>query len=181
MSTASLVAPMAEDVPRNVRFARLLEAHGASVRRVARVYARGPAEQADLEQDIALALYRALPAFRGDCSERTFVFRVAHNRGISHAETERPRARREALVDEAGTLPDPRPLADEALDQARRRAALWAAIGELPVGARSVLTLALEGLSHEEIADVLGSTANSVAVRLSRARAELSKLLGGRR
>jgi RNA polymerase sigma-70 factor (ECF subfamily) len=77
-------------------------------------------------------------------------------------------------------MPDRRPLADEALDAARRRLALFDAIAALPVAHRAVLTLALEGLAHDEIAEVLGTTANNVAVRLSRARAELrGKLADG--
>jgi RNA polymerase sigma-70 factor (ECF subfamily) len=31
-----------------------------------------------------MALWNALPSFRGDCPERTFVFRVAHNRALTH-------------------------------------------------------------------------------------------------
>ena len=44
---------------------------------------------------------------------------------------------------------------------------------ELPLGSRQVLTLALEGLSHAEIGEVLGLSDNAVAVRLHRARAHL--------
>ena len=43
---------------------------------------------------------------------------------------------------------------------------------------RQVVTLLLEGLSHREIADVLGVTENNVAVRATRARAALRVLLG---
>jgi len=180
MPPATIALAM-EDETQRASFTRLLEAHGPGLRRVARAYSRGPAEAADLAQDIALALWRSLPGFRGDCSERTFVFRIAHNRGISHAEERRQRDATTPLVDEAPVAADAKPGADEALDQSRRREALWAAIGRLPVGARGVLTLALEGLSHEEIAGILGTSANSVAVRLSGARAELRALLGEKR
>jgi RNA polymerase sigma-70 factor (ECF subfamily) len=159
------------------RFERILVEHGPGLGRVARVYAHGRAERADLAQEIAVALWRALPDFRGESSERTFVYRIAHNRGVSHAEARRARERVTATVDprdvNAAHAADPKPAADEALDAARRRDALFEAIAALPLGARAVLTLALEGMTHEEIADVLGSSANSVAVRLSRARAEL--------
>src|SRR3984885_2894799 len=37
-----------------------------------------------LIQEIALAIWQALAHFRGDCSERTFVYRIAHNRGLTH-------------------------------------------------------------------------------------------------
>lgn len=55
--------------------------------------------QEDLTQDIALALWNALPSFHGECSERTFVYRIAHNRGVNHLV--RRRARSEPLTDPA--------------------------------------------------------------------------------
>lgn len=156
---------------------RILAEHGASLRRVARVYAGGPVESADLAQEIALAVFRALPSFRGEASERTFVHRIAHNRGIAHAVARRTRDAVTPIAPAPPDARDPSPPPDEALDAARRSEALLAAIATLPVGSRAVITLALEGMSHSEIADVLGSTANSVAVRLSRARTELRALL----
>jgi len=166
---------MAEDTALRARFAALLEAHGPGLRRVARAYAARTAETEDLLQEIALGIWRALPGFRGACSERTFVYRVAHNRGISFAERTRAKPA-EPLEDEPSRLPDP----EESLGEARRRDALWRGIRSLAPGARAVLTLALEGLSHDEIAEVLGITANNVGVRLSRARVELRNVLGGR-
>ncbi|MSV36373.1 MAG: hypothetical protein EXQ47_12375 [Bryobacterales bacterium] len=45
---------------------------------------RDGAEGDDLLQEITLALWAALPRFRGESSERTWVYRVAHNTGISY-------------------------------------------------------------------------------------------------
>ena len=67
-----------------VRFGRLLQEHGPALNRLAAGYEWDPVERQDLLQDIALAIWRALPAFRGESSERTFVFRIAHNRGLTH-------------------------------------------------------------------------------------------------
>jgi RNA polymerase sigma-70 factor (ECF subfamily) len=50
---------------------------------------------------------------------------------------------------------------------------LAAAIRGLPLGARQVLALTLEGLSQREIGEVLGADENAVSVRLHRARAAL--------
>jgi RNA polymerase sigma factor (sigma-70 family) len=161
------------------RFATLVTEHGAGLGRVARAYSRSSSEAADLAQDIALAIWRALPSFRGECGERAFIFRVAHNRGLSHADARRARDA-VTLLEEPPAVVDERPAPDEALDAARRREALWDAIADLGVGHRAVLTLALEGLSHDEIGEVLGITAGNVAVRLSRAKSELRALLGGR-
>ena len=65
------------------RFGRILQAHGPSLRRLASAYARDSSDADDLLQDICFAIWRALPGFRGECSERTFVFRIGHNRGLS--------------------------------------------------------------------------------------------------
>ena len=40
---------------------------------------RDPGEQEDLRQEIALGLWTALPRFRSDASERTWLHRVANN------------------------------------------------------------------------------------------------------
>ncbi|MFO0611621.1 MAG: sigma-70 family RNA polymerase sigma factor [Polyangiaceae bacterium] len=163
----------------SARFAVLLEQYAGGLRRVARAYAPRTDEAEDLFQEIALALFRALPSFRGECAERTFVFRVAHNRGLTFASRgrrpDRAGADREAEPDVPSDAPSP----EERLDGERRRDALWSAIQRLTPGARACVTLALEGLSHDEIADVLGIQTNAVAVRLSRARDQLKALLGG--
>lgn len=160
-------------------FTEWMTAHGASVRRAAASYAHSAAEQEDLCQQIALALWGALPSFRGECGARTFVFRVAHNQGAHFALRERLRrphadadARVAAMVDGA---PDP----ESALDATRRRERMFAALRTLPLPYRQALTLALEGLGHDEIAAVLGVTVNNVNVRLSRARDALRDALKG--
>jgi RNA polymerase sigma-70 factor (ECF subfamily) len=53
------------------------------------------------------------------------------------------------------------------------------AVRALPLARRQVVTLALEGFSHAEIAQALGISEGNVAVRLNRARSALSAVLGG--
>ncbi|TNE84317.1 MAG: sigma-70 family RNA polymerase sigma factor [Deltaproteobacteria bacterium] len=50
--------------------------YGASMRRVVASYAAPGPRRAELGQEVALALWRALPSFRGESSERTFVLRI---------------------------------------------------------------------------------------------------------
>lgn len=166
--------PMPKDPALEARLAALMAAHGPSVGRVAALHARGAADRADLEQDIWFAVWRALPGFRGECSERTFVFRVAHNRGISHS-----MARRRDLVDldAAGELIDHGPGPEHLTEQAEARARLFAAVRRLPPNLREPVALKLEGLADREIAEVLGITENNTAVRLTRARAALRALM----
>jgi RNA polymerase sigma-70 factor (ECF subfamily) len=155
------------------RFDELIAAHGPSVGRVAGLYARGAAERADLTQEIWFGVWRALAGFRGECSERTFVFRIAHNRGISHSMARR---RDEVDLDQVELI-DRAPGPEALTEQAQVRARLYAAVRELPSNLREAVALKLEGLADREIAEVLGITENNTAVRLTRARAELRKLM----
>jgi RNA polymerase sigma factor (sigma-70 family) len=149
---------------------RIVRAHEPALRRLAASYEANPAQREDLVQDMLLALWRALPKFRGESSERTFVYRVAQNRAFSHLLRRRPP---QDELDHAAAEADPRPGPEELAASSQRRAALWAALRKLPFAAGQVLILALEELSLREIAEILGITENNAAVRLSRARAAL--------
>ena len=160
----------------NSDFASLLETHAGLLSRIASSYESDPALRDDLLQDIALALWRALPGWRGDASMKTFVARVAHNRGASHVvgRTRQPASVEldERIIDNAITGPE---------DQARinqDRSRLQRAVHALPIGLRQAVSLALEGFDHKDIADVLGITVNNVDVRLHRARVVLKSALG---
>ena len=65
------------------QFDRILSEHGAAISRLAFSYEAVAGIREELVQEIALAIWQALPHFRGECSERTFVYRIAHNRGLS--------------------------------------------------------------------------------------------------
>jgi RNA polymerase sigma factor (sigma-70 family) len=177
--TADLVEqiiPPAQERPKE-RLERLLSLHARPLERVAASYARTAPEREDLLQDIAVALWLALPGFRGDCSERTFILRIAHNRGVTFLSKRGPK--REAVEDheesaEASSSTNPA-IAYERKEHGNR---LLTATRALPLSHRQVATLLLEGLSHREIAEVLGVTENNVAVRATRARAALRVLLG---
>ena len=161
--------------PLPATFDRLYRELGGSLRRLAGAYARSSADAEDLFQEIWLAVWRSLPSFRGDCSERTFVFRIAHNRGITHRT--RSRWRLEAALDGL-TLSDPRPDPETALTDSARSERLFRAVRALPPEHRDVVLLSLEGLSNGEIGDVLGLSYGNVGVRLTRARQRLREELG---
>jgi RNA polymerase sigma-70 factor (ECF subfamily) len=163
------------------RYGRLLREHGPALRRAAAGYEFDPARREDLFQDICLAVWQALPRFRGEASERTFLFRIAHNRGLTHrAQRARHSPAPTADLIEAEELADPGATPEIAAQDGQRRARLRDAVRRLPLQPQQVLTLTLEGLTPREIADVLGITENNVAVRLSRARGLLRDLLAGR-
>ena len=165
------------DVPRSDRDAWLesvLEAHGPALGRLAASYAKALGEREDLFQEIVVAIWKALPRFRGECSERTFIFRIAHNRGIAHLARRRmPSLGAPDQLDVESPGPNP----EQALSKAQEGQRLLEAVQRLPLGYRQVVTLALEGFGYGEIADVLGISESNVGARLTRARQMLRQLL----
>jgi len=157
------------------RFARILGSFGPSLDRLAAAYEADVAERDDLLQEISFALWRALPSFRGECSERTFIYRIAHNRGLTHRARRKIRATEP--IESADVVPDPRADPEQDLIRNLSRERLDAAVRRLPEGARQVVVLSLSGLTALEIGEVLGITENNAAVRLSRARRTLKELL----
>lgn len=167
---------MVETGPRE-RFARLLDEHGPALARLAAVYEWDPVEREDLLQEIGLAIWRALPSFRAESTERTFVFRIAHNRGLTH----RWRQRRRGLdLSAAEQLPDERSDPSAGVAEQEQHERLAAAIRRLPEIYRAAVVLTLEGLSQREVGDVLGAQENAIAARLSRARRLLRDLLNAK-
>jgi RNA polymerase sigma-70 factor (ECF subfamily) len=155
------------------QFRRLLSANSAALGRLANSYTRTSTDRDDLLQDIALAIWQALPRFRGECTERTFLFRIAHNRAITHITKHRP-----ALVDDENLeMPDPRPNPEAGFSREQQTSRLFDAIHRLPIAYRQVLTLALEDMTYPEIGEVLGISESNVGVRLNRARQMLRQML----
>ena len=155
-----------------------LDAHGSMIERIAGSYERRPALVAELVQDTALALWRALASFRGDASEKTFVARIAHNVCVSHVRkaVRSPTTPWSDGLDES--LHDDQPQPDEHAQSNERRALLLRAVRSLPLSLRPAMTLHLEGFSNQDIAQSLSLNANNVGVRLSRAKVHITKHLG---
>ncbi len=155
---------------RSIIYARIRTDHGAGLARLVRGYVSHREDQEDLLQEIALALWRALPRFRRECSERTFVYRIAHNCCVD--KVIRKRSLKRAVV-EMNELVSQAPDAETLLVASNRRQRLLHTIQELSLSHRQILLLALEGMSHLEIAEIIGITPNNVGVRLNRARRAL--------
>ena len=158
-------------------FEALLREYEPALRRLTAAYELDVDEREDLLQDIAFALWRALPRFRGESSTRTFVYRIAHNRAISHRLNGHRRHRVVELGELDTDVADNRPDAASQIERSELAAALMDGVRALSPALRQTMILSLEGLSHAEIAEVLGTTQGTVAVRLTRARSALATML----
>ena len=166
-----------KDEDQRATYEDLLGRYLAALRRLVRCYTRD--DHDDLLQEIAMGLWTALPRFRGDSSERTWVYRVAHNTAISFVTGRRRRSQREQSWNgpefpEVAASPESNVIQDE------QRLRLWAAVEALPLADRQIVVLHLEGLSAAEIEAVTGLNAGAVATRLTRVRQRLvSRVRGG--
>jgi RNA polymerase sigma factor (sigma-70 family) len=155
-------------------YERLWRDHGASLARLASSYELNAHAREDLLQEIRLAIWAALPRFRGESSLRTFLFRIAHNRALTHV----CRRKRNLSSEDSEEIVDRRNGPETAVIESANCSHLMAAIRQLPLPFRQVITLSLEDLSRSEIASVLGISENNVGVRMNRARKLLREKLG---
>lgn len=155
-------------------FDATLARHASLIGRVAASYEAEPTAREDLLQEIALALWKALPKWRGEGSERSFVASVAHHRCVDHVVSER---HHHHAPDQRDKVIDPHAGPPHHTLRHQRHEQLLAALQRLPLGQRQAVTLALEGFSHQEIADALGISVNNADVRVSRARRRLVQCL----
>ena len=158
---------------------QLLHEYAPAMRRLAASYLPpGPARE-DLEQEIFLALYRGWPAFRGESSARTYVYRIGHHCAL-RALAAHKLASQSPLVeplDQAAHVAYEHLSPEAQLLALEQRERLARALRALPLAWRQPLTMRLDGLSYQEIADALALELTQVTARLHRGTKALRALI----
>jgi RNA polymerase sigma-70 factor, ECF subfamily len=166
-------------------FEQIVRYYGAMVFSLAARFV-GPADAEDVVQETFLRAYHGLGKFRGESSLKTWLYAIALNRARARLGTlGRLRA---MFVPGRSREDDPFASLDDAADPAaspeenavlkERRVLLRAAIRALPEEFRAAVLLRdLEGLSYEEVAEVLAVPIGTVRSRLARGRALLKEKL----
>lgn len=142
-----------------------------------------PEDAADVTQEVFLKLWRALPGFRGESSLSTWLYRLTDNTAIDLLRREKKRHGDLSLDDEnlAVCVPaDPSCSPQEQTERREVQSAVADALAQLSQEHRRVLILReLNGLSYEEIGQILVLNPGTVKSRIARARLALAKLLEG--
>jgi RNA polymerase sigma factor (sigma-70 family) len=146
---------------------RILRQYAPLCERMAAGHEANAEAARDLTQDILVAVWRAWPAFRGQCSERTYVARIAQYRIATHVGRAVREPARHPLTED---LVAPEPTPEDHAIRGDAFAQLSQQVRGLPLSMREVAILMLEGFTAAEIADTLGISANAVAIRATRAR-----------
>lgn len=145
-------------------------------------YMRGEDEIQDVAQEAFIKAYRALPNFRGDSAFYTWLYRIAINTAKNHLVS---RGRRppgsDVDADEAEYFEGAAALRDIAsperrLEAQELKAVVEQAIDRLPEDLRTAVTLReFEGLSYEDIAEVMECPVGTVRSRIFRAREAIER------
>ncbi len=145
------------------------------------------AESLDVTQEVFLTLFRKIQSFRGECSLKTWLYRVAVNQAANRNRWwKRRRNHRVLSLDlpepSADRLPpSPPSKAPSALRtflSAELRKTLNEELRTLPFDQRVAVVLRdVEGLSYEEIAEVTGASLGTVKSRIGRGRDKLRDAL----
>lgn len=152
----------------------VVEKFAPSLARIAASYERDPALRDELLQEVLLAVISSLPRLQQVEKLKPFLFRIAHNRCLSHVTRRmRERADQEPMDDLAAEATSQ----EQALIEQERGHQLLTAVRRLALPYRQVMTLILEDLSYEEIAESLGISVANVGVRVNRAKQQLKVLL----
>lgn len=156
------------------RFSRLVSLYQRQLLNMCAAYLRDTASAEDAVQETFLKAYRALPKFREDCSEKTWLMRIAVNTCRDMTRSAWSRHTDKRITPEQMVLPSDQTLYDDDGE------ALIQAIGQLPRKYRDALMLYYyQDMSQEEVAAALRASPSAISKRLKHARRLLRDHLEG--
>ncbi|WP_429023662.1 RNA polymerase sigma factor RpoE [Aeromonas allosaccharophila] len=147
-------------------------------------YVNNPGDVPDVAQEAFIKAYRALPTFRGESAFYTWLYRISVNTAKNYLTSQgrRPPSS-DVEADEAESYGGGEALQEVSTpenlaltDEIKRT--VFSAIEALPEDLRTAITLReLEGLSYEEIAEIMDCPVGTVRSRIFRAREAIDKKL----
>ncbi len=132
-------------------------------------------EADDLFQEVMINVWRGLDGFRKESQLSTWIYRITVNTALLFNKRFRTKANRFIIFD-PDKMDKTHPYTDpfqNSIDEDLQL--LNKAIAGLKKQDRLIIGLFLEGVSYEEISDIVGISANYVGVKINRIKAELAK------
>jgi len=148
-------------------FENWLTRHKGLIFKIVRVYAPTSMDQDDLFQEIAIQVWRSVPAFREESAVTTWIYRISFNIAIKWTRNEKKLQQSETLDSLAHTLHENKIHSDERLDW------LLDEISKLDEIDRSVTLLMLDDFSYKEMASILGISESNIGVKINRIKKHL--------
>jgi RNA polymerase sigma-70 factor, ECF subfamily len=161
-------------------FGQLIDRHAAAIVNLAYRMVGNRAEAEDLAQEAFLAAFKALSTFRADSKFSTWLYRIATNKCKDWLRAKRPgQGLHDVNADEtldAHIAEERTP--EKLLSQQQVAQELEEAIQRLPPLYREAFVLKhVEGLSYEEMQEILGVNGDTLKMRVYKGRLQLSREL----
>ncbi|HIY47085.1 MAG TPA: sigma-70 family RNA polymerase sigma factor [Candidatus Alistipes faecigallinarum] len=148
------------------RFSKLVKEHEQTIYAVCYMFSRDAGDVDDLHQEILLRLWQGYDGFEGRSDIKTWIYRVALNYCINFRDKRRREQTRRMTVRGSDS-------SDSDLEKRMQIKQLYQRINKLGLVDRSVILLWLEGLSYEEIGEILGISVKNVSFKLVRIKERL--------
>lgn len=140
----------------------------------------------DIAQEVFVEVYRSVGGFKEESKLSTWMYRIAMTKCFDHLRSKKRKKRSaflKPLFSEGSNTPrfDPPDFVHPGvmLENKEMAAHLFKAIAELPENQQTAFTLhKVEGLSYQEISEVMKTTVPSVESLMFRAKQKLKELLG---
>ena len=161
-------------------FERIIQIHQDRIYNLCRYLLGNHQDAEDAAQDVFIKAYRKLKDFRPESSLYTWLYRIGVNTCLDHKRKSRPEPLKDESLAEGLLSAEPSP--ERSYQSKEIGRAIQAALTQLPKNSRAVIVLKeIDGLSYEEMAEVLQTSIGTVKSRISRAREELRRLLPKKR
>jgi len=151
-------------------FLAVIKEHQGIIHKICRLYRDSKEDREDLFQEIIFQLWKSLPGFRGDAKISTWIYRIALNAAIALFRKNKPE------IAYSPVLPDV-PEEQQSEEFGLRQERLFGVLKLLDDGEKAIITLYLEDLSYQQIAEITGINENYVGVKLNRIKNKIQKLL----
>lgn len=143
--------------------------------KICRAYTNSQEEFEDFYQEVSLQIWRSRDNFTGQSEWSTWIYRLSLNVCLTNMRNNKKQQEKlKSASMEA--LPEPQNYKEpwDKIDQ------LYTAIHQLREVDRAVILLYLEEKTYNEIADIIGTNANNIGVRITRIKERLTKLLANK-
>lgn len=149
-------------------FIQLLNQNQKIIHKVCNLYMNWQEDKEDLFQEITLQAWKAYSQFRGEAKFSTWLYRVALNTAITFFRKDK----KNAFIDTVSEMPELTLPIDRDLIEDKTKA-MYEAIAALSKIDKAIVMLYLEDYSYAEISEIIGITANNIAVKMNRIKVKL--------
>ena len=147
------------------QFVHSIAEHQNIIHKVCRIYRDTVQDREDLFQEIVYQLWKAFPSFQGRSSITTWMYRIALSTAM--AKYRKKSTLRTTSLDNIDVATSP------SQEVHPKQEELYQAIATLSAAEKAIIALYLDDYRYEEMAEILGISANYVGVKLNRIKQKL--------